>query len=234
MSEPSIELFRRGGAPTRHRGDSMTEGAVAGESTACRRSGRLPGTVKAHFPKGGSVTGLPKTVETRTPVVQQEVVSEQPQVKETKTAFTAPPRHLTVVETATKDGHVVPLTPRAKADPLLGAQEAPSVKVSDKIPTPTRPPGYSPRALWQEIIVMGTGHDDARKLIGQTELVTKLKNIGFDVSVATEWRDFFHGIDRVSTEKGKPNPSAKGRAEFADWVVVQLGGASAGFWKGAA
>lgn len=193
----------------------------------------MPGTVKTQFPKGGTVTSL-KQVDAGTPVVKQQEVSSEPQVKETKSAFTAPPQHQTVVETATKNGHVVPLSSRAKADPLLGAQESRPARVSDKLPTPTRPPGYSPRALWQEIVVMGTGHDEARALIGRKDLVEKLKGIGFDASVATEWRDFFHGIDRVSTERGSPNPSAKGRAEFADWVVVQLGGASAGFWKGAA
>ena len=162
------------------------------------------------------------------------VVAEAP-VQQAKTGFTGTPVHRTITDPATQQGHVVPIGSRNQADPLLGATESTqSARVSDKIPTPRRPEGFSPRSIWQETINMGTGHDDARKLIGSAEALAALKGIGFDLPIAMEWRDFFHGIDTVSTEKGKPNPSAKGRAEFADWVVVQLGGASAGFWTGAA
>jgi hypothetical protein len=186
--------------------------------------------MKTRFPVGSP--NNPKT--TPSPLVGEKVGVRGEEPTEKKSQFTSPPTHGTIAEKATHQGHVVPLTKKAKADPLLGARETNPGRVSEKIPTPQRPPGYSPRQLWQEIIVMGTGHEDARALIGRKDLVEKLKGIGFDVGVATEWRDFFHGIDRVSTERGSPNPSAKGRAEFADWVVVQLGGASAGFWKGAA
>ena len=192
--------------------------------------------MKTQFPPAGGAV-IPKKIEGEPPsplVGERAGVRGEPAVKETKTEFTSKPQHETITEKATTQGHVVPLTSRAKADPLLGARETNPGRVSDKLPTPNRPAGYSPRQLWQEVIVMGTGHDEARALIGRKDLVEKLKSIGFDVPIAMEWRDFFHAIDRVSTEKGKPNPSAKGRAEFADWVVVQLGGQSAGFWKGAA
>lgn len=192
--------------------------------------------MQARFPKGGPNLVSLKQGEgvEKKPAVQKTDATKKPEATklESKTQFTAPAAHATVEKPGTQ-AHVIPLTARAKADPLLGAKETPA-RVSEKLPTPRRPPGYGPRELWQEIIVMGTGHEAARALIGKTELVDKLKSIGFDVSVATEWRTFFDGIDRVSTERGKPNPSAKGRAEFADWVVVQLGGASAGMWKGAA
>lgn len=190
--------------------------------------------METRFPKLPRPAVVPKP-SPETKVDSSAVVSVTPATTPppAKTEFSGAQVHASV-EKAAPGGHVVPLSTRAKADPLIGAKETKGPSVSERIATPTRPPGYSPRAIWQEVVVMGTGHDEARALIGDTGALSKLKGIGFDLPVATQWRDFFTGIDRVSSERGTPNPSARGRAEFADWVVVQLGGQSSGLWKGAA